>query len=63
MHEAARPDNWRLVTAVLFACKRIALFVVTYLNFEHFADKIRVLIALLKGLGTERLRRRMQIAK
>gem|GEM_PF-4583027 len=26
MHEAARPDKWRLVTAALFACKRIDAF-------------------------------------
>lgn len=52
----------------LYSGAAFLLLLITYVNFEHFADRVGVPIALLiigvlligLGLGTERLRRRIQ---
>lgn len=55
----------------LYCGAAFLLFIITYVNFEHFADKIGMPIALFitgvlligVGLGTGRLRRRIQVSK
>lgn len=52
----------------LYSGAAFLLLLITYVNFEHFADRVGMPIALLiigalligLGLGTERLRRRIQ---
>lgn len=53
----------------LYSGAAFLLLLITYVNFEHFADRIGLPLALLiigalligLGLGTERLRRRIQV--